>query len=220
MKKTRMLGRSLLAAPFALVLPLLAAGCVGGGAGDTDAGAQSQTMMPATKAEVAPQPAAVPAPPIPEGAIAPIHAATPATVPPKDAARASEEIPPALAATAKPAESKIAAKPAAPTWRVIGTVILGDPQRSRTRAVVDVAKCFELIPAYRRLKDDHLPRTSASYLLLLAQANEDFRSAVQWIALRDGVDLVVEKGGYAGTADAVDITEHVRERLQSVMLPL
>jgi hypothetical protein len=96
---------------------------------------------------------------------------------------------------------------------VVGAVVRGDPEYARNVATVDVERCFDLIPSYRKVKLEARSRESARYLLLIAQANEEFRTAVDWIALREGFDLVVERNGVRGTL-TVDITDIVCDRLR------
>lgn len=117
--------------------------------------------------------------------------------------------PPGVVANAIPAA------PAPPTGseiQIVGQIVRGERARGTVIAEVDVDRCFEAIPSYRNVKGDRNSRDYARYLLNLTEANEEFRSAVEGIALRDGYDLVVEKGGVRG-ARTVDITDAVCERL-------
>jgi hypothetical protein len=95
-----------------------------------------------------------------------------------------------------------------------GRVVRGSPDLARSVAVVDVARCFESIPSYRVLRGDRESRDYARYLLNLADANREFRDAVEWIAIHEGIDLVVEKKALPDRSVA-DITDLVCERIES-----
>lgn len=117
--------------------------------------------------------------------------------------------PPGVVANAIPAES---VPPASGEIQIVGQIVRGERARGVVIAEVDVDRCFEAIPSYRNVKGDRNSRDYARYLLNLTEANEEFRTAVEGIALRDGYDVVVEKGGVRG-AKTVDITDAVCERL-------
>ncbi len=96
---------------------------------------------------------------------------------------------------------------------VTGKVVFGDPATAQKFVVVDVDKVFAEIPAYRKIKQESVSKSKARYHILIAQANEDFQVAVQLVALQEGADVVVEKGGLKGVK-AVDITDAVLKRIK------
>ena len=111
-------------------------------------------------------------------------------------------------ATSKAGDKKSPVRP-----QIIGQIVRGTPAPGRSIGIVDIERCFDLIPSYRKVHAERSSKEYARYLLLLSQANDEFRQAVDWIALRDGVDVVVEKGGVVG-ARTIDITNEVCERLR------
>jgi len=111
-------------------------------------------------------------------------------------------------AVAKGTDKKSPVRP-----QIIGQIVRGTPAPGRSIGIVDIERCFDLIPSYRKVHAERSSKEYARYLLLLSQANDEFRQAVDWIALRDGVDVVVEKGGVVG-ARTIDITNEVCERLR------
>lgn len=155
--------------------------------------------------------------------VAPLATATSAAStgnPKRDAKKAG---PPAATAASEPVAATpptpvANASPAAPTptaggeVQFVGQVVRGERARGAVIAEVDVERCFQAIPSYRSMKGDRNSRDYARYLLTITAANEEFRAAVESIALRDGFDVVVEKGGVRG-ARTVDITDAVCERL-------
>lgn len=96
--------------------------------------------------------------------------------------------------------------------QIVGNIVRGDRSRGDAIAEVDIERCFAAIPSYRSMQGDRNSRDYARYLLTITAANEEFRDAVEDVALRDGFDLVVEKGGVRG-AKTVDITAAVCERI-------
>lgn len=103
--------------------------------------------------------------------------------------------------------------PAAP-MRIVGKVVYGDASASENLATVDVKEVFDHLPSYRKIQEENLKKTKARYHFLLAQANEEFRTAVTSAARTAGVLAVVEAGGVENPDDSVtDLTAKVIEDL-------
>ncbi len=186
------------------------------------------TVALATGCAGAPQPGSVPTAPAPSktqpmtDATAPSKldvatapdaktaAAVPAAMPPKTVANALPPTAAPVVSATPPAATPAPTEPA--PFNIVGQVIRGEPLTARTVAYVDVTRCFDSIPSYRRVRSERNSRDYARYLLLVAEANDEFRAAIEWVVLRRGLDVVVTKGG-VNDERAVDITDSVCDRL-------
>lgn len=130
----------------------------------------------------------------------------------KDGKAASSETEEEGAAAGEPDAAEEAPGPAL-EFRVTGRVVLGQAEGATHPALVDVQQVFKEIPAYQKVKKENLSRTKARYHILVNQANEEFLAAVKAVALRQGLDLVVEKGGLYTRQRIPDITESVIQQL-------
>lgn len=183
----------------------LATGCAGAPQAGSVASVPAPSRTPPTieptpssKSDVASAPDAKPA------------ASVPAAMPLKTVANA---LPPTAAPVVSAAAPVAPATPAEPApFNIVGQVIRGEPLTARAVAYVDVNRCFDSIPSYRRVRSERNARDYARYLLLVAEANDEFRAAIEWVVLRRGLDVVVTKGG-VNDERAVDITDSVCDRL-------
>ncbi len=101
-----------------------------------------------------------------------------------------------------------------PALLLEGRVVLGVRRTARTGAVLDICRCFQVIPAFQRIRREEMPRTRADYHFLMAQATEQFEDAVEAVAFREGVDLVI------GVDKNVEIPAGTRDLTEDVVAEL
>ncbi len=73
-------------------------------------------------------------------------------------------------------------------------VYYGQLDGAKKPCQVRVRKVFAQIPEYKKIKEMGLTEDDAEYWLLLEKANTKFNTAVGAVAVREGYDVVVEKG--------------------------
>ncbi len=179
-----------------IAVALWCAGCQTGGvppAGTPDVVADPPARTtPATAAD-APQ-------------VAPTDAATPASnAPPAEAVHgpnaSNAAVDPASATTTVAVPDRASGTAATgtaiippavdPVLGLEGRVVYGVRRTARNGAVIDMCRCFQQIPAYQRIRREDLPRTRADYHFLMTQATSQFEDAVEAVALRAEVELVI-----------------------------
>ena len=73
-------------------------------------------------------------------------------------------------------------------------IYYGDPDFFEKPAVVAANDIFMAIPAYRKIVDEHIPKSDPRYWLLMEEANKIFRRALARTRREHGYDLVGEIG--------------------------
>lgn len=95
---------------------------------------------------------------------------------------------------------------AAPVWAE-ATVHYGALEGSERPAVVEAARVYPAIPAYRQIGERGLTTDDAAYWVLMERAERAFKRAVAQAAREADHDVVVEKGGL--DREAPDLTAAV-----------
>lgn len=91
----------------------------------------------------------------------------------------------------------------------------GDPEGTKP-ATIRKDDCFDVIPEWKEIVRRKLTEQDADYFILLAKANDRFRSAVEKVAKAEGYDLVAEEGAIEvpeGEALPPDMTQKVVDEL-------
>ena len=83
-------------------------------------------------------------------------------------------------------------------------VYFGNSRRYKRVAEVNARKVFMAIPAYKEIIEKNIDKTSALYLVKLAEANEVFREKIRTFAQSNNYDLVCEEGKVEGAYNATD----------------
>lgn len=95
---------------------------------------------------------------------------------------------------------------ASPAWAE-ATVYFGQLQGSERPAVVEAARVYPAISAYRQIGERGLTTDDAAYWVLMERAERAFKRAVAQAARDGDHDVVAERGGLDGTPP--DLTEAV-----------
>lgn len=101
-------------------------------------------------------------------------------------------------------------------YRVSGSVYFGHKEKFSQPCTLSRKDVFEVIPAYRTIKEEGLDKSSARYYFLIERANRVFRAAVRAVAVKLGYDLVVERGGIKSSKGVrvPDITRAVIRKIR------
>lgn len=112
-----------------------------------------------------------------------------------------------------PAQAHPATDRAGPATVPAGTVLYVNREPGGTVATCDVNRCFDAISSYRKIQEDRVPENTARYHFLLIAANQTFSAAVESVAERQEIDVVVEAGNAMPADAAVDVTDDVIRRI-------
>jgi hypothetical protein len=95
-----------------------------------------------------------------------------------------------------------------------GDIYLGDPQKFKKPAVVDVDAVYAKIPEYKEILDRGLDASSPRYLILMRAASDKFRAALEAVSDSYGFDLIGGLGSIRIEGKTVpDITSKVINKL-------
>lgn len=95
-----------------------------------------------------------------------------------------------------------------PRVTVTGRVLLGSAKYFHSVGTLDRRRVFHAAPAAQTIRRERVPRDSARYHFLVVEANRAVGRALEEVALRAGVDFVVEQGGVeVAGVDVIDLTD-------------
>jgi len=83
-------------------------------------------------------------------------------------------------------------------------IYYGSSRRFSRPAEINARRVFMAIPAYKEIIEKNIDKTSALYLVKLAEANEVFRETIRRFAEANNYDLICEEGKMEGAYNATE----------------